>query len=342
MKRTKQTFWRALAIATALLTMPATVCADSAFSGGNGSMTSPYIINTVADLRQLAEDVNNGNTYEGKYFNQYYDIDFGGEKLMPIGGKKYEVYDPTVGAFTNGERAFLGHYDGYYKQIKNVNIIQPDDFISAGLFGCISSEAVVECVLISGNTTISGTGNCGAIVGTLAGLATVKKCHVSSDVVVQVEQGAPTTTNYSYGGVAGLVAKANSTIEECSSQALVTDQAIAGKRVGGLVGRNQGKIKNCYSLGRVASVGTRGNFVGDNTGGTIINGYYNTSVRVGEVNGADVDEVKWIGTIIGGDGVDCNILAPDYLFVENRFTQNKYYLAGEKVYLRPTYNAPPL
>ena len=48
---------------------------DSTFSGGSGSQTDPYLISTVADLQQLATDVNGGNSYSDKYFKLANDID---------------------------------------------------------------------------------------------------------------------------------------------------------------------------------------------------------------------------------------------------------------------------
>lgn len=337
-----QTFWRTLAATVAmLLTMPATLWADSAFGGGNGTFESPYQIRSAADLIQLAEDVNSGITYKDKYFIQFFDIDFCGDTLTPIGGKYYVEFNPSIGSEVNGERSFMGNYDGWDHYINNV-IIDPGngDFYSVGLFGSLSNEAVVECVLIGGNSTITGRGNCGAIAGLVGPASKVKNCHVGPDVVVRVHPDASTNTNFSYGGIAGLVARASSTVENCSSLALVTDQGVTGKNVGGLVGHNMGIIKNCYSLGKVESVGTKGNFVAKSTNGTITNGYYNTTDRVGEVNGADVDEVKWIGTVLGEERINCNVLGPVHIF-RDYFIGNKYYLIGEKVYLRPSFNAPP-
>ena len=50
--------------------------AQSAFSGGDGTSGNPFQIASVADLRQLATDVNSGTTYSGKYFKLINDIDF--------------------------------------------------------------------------------------------------------------------------------------------------------------------------------------------------------------------------------------------------------------------------
>ena len=49
---------------------------DSTFGDGSGtSAEDPYQIATVEHLQQLATDVNNGITYENKYFKVTADID---------------------------------------------------------------------------------------------------------------------------------------------------------------------------------------------------------------------------------------------------------------------------
>lgn len=60
--------------------------AQSAFGGGTGTNTDPYIISTADHLRQLSEDVMNGNSYYEIYFRQTEDIDFEGATFLPIGG----------------------------------------------------------------------------------------------------------------------------------------------------------------------------------------------------------------------------------------------------------------
>ena len=54
------------------------------FFGGNGTADNPYKINSEDDLRQLANDVNDGNNYRGKFFILTADITLDGE-WTPIG-----------------------------------------------------------------------------------------------------------------------------------------------------------------------------------------------------------------------------------------------------------------
>lgn len=91
------------------------IYADS-YAGGDGSKTNPYEIATAKQLAKLARDVNNGNTFRGKYFKLTADIDLSGGIWMPIG--KYYYYGDG-----NGEnRLFFGKFDGNGHVIKNMHI----------------------------------------------------------------------------------------------------------------------------------------------------------------------------------------------------------------------------
>lgn len=91
------------------------IYADS-YAGGDGSKTNPYEIATAEQLAKLARDVNNGNTFLGKYFKLTADIYLSGGIWMPIG--KY--YNKGYG---NGDnRLFFGKFDGNGHVIKNMHI----------------------------------------------------------------------------------------------------------------------------------------------------------------------------------------------------------------------------
>lgn len=77
------------------------------FSGGDGSKSNPYQIATEQDLRTLADQVDNSNSFVGKYLKQTADITFSeGTPVLPIGG-------PLTDGFHRDEnRCFQGEYDG--------------------------------------------------------------------------------------------------------------------------------------------------------------------------------------------------------------------------------------
>ena len=50
-----------------------------------GTQDNPWLISTVEDLQKLAETVNDGESYSGKYFIQDTDLDLMGITWEPIG-----------------------------------------------------------------------------------------------------------------------------------------------------------------------------------------------------------------------------------------------------------------
>lgn len=137
---------------------------------GEGTMDSPYLISSAADLVQLREAVANGNDYAGIYFQQTSDIDL----------SEIENWNP-IGEFDSGSY-FRGIYDGAGHVIENMNCIQEGN---VGLFGqlggivcnlgIINSHIVGECVgvisshAVDSNSMIANCYTDSVIEGTRAG-----------------------------------------------------------------------------------------------------------------------------------------------------------------------------
>lgn len=120
------------------------IYADS-YAGGDGSKTNPYEIATAKQLAKLARDVNNGNTFRGKYFKLTADIDLSGGIWMPIG--KYYNYG-------NGKnRLFFGKFDGNGHVIKNMHIQWEDADDNAksvwGLFSTLQGESSTNLTTVT-------------------------------------------------------------------------------------------------------------------------------------------------------------------------------------------------
>ena len=120
------------------------IYADS-YAGGDGSKTNPYEIATAEQLDKLARDVNNGNTFRGKYFKLTADIDLSGGIWMPIG--KYYNYG-------NGKnRLFFGKFDGNGHVIKNMHIQWEDADDNAksvwGLFSTLQGESSTNLTTVT-------------------------------------------------------------------------------------------------------------------------------------------------------------------------------------------------
>ncbi len=125
----KQTFWRTFAaVAAMLLTMPATMWAESTFGGGNGTSSDPYQIYNPSHFVQLADEVNAGNTFEGVYFKLTSSIDFRmWGQIPPIGGQYYTEDGAT------GNRRFCGYFLGNNHTLYNLTIT--DNPAHCGIFG---------------------------------------------------------------------------------------------------------------------------------------------------------------------------------------------------------------
>ena len=96
--------------------------------GGSVFVEGTTIINNIDDLKAFRDDVNAGNTYEGKYVMLANDINLTGENWTPIG---------------NDTNYFWGTFDGGNHTISNMTInIDTTGNVFAGLFGGIKKATV--------------------------------------------------------------------------------------------------------------------------------------------------------------------------------------------------------
>ena len=209
---------------------------------GFGIKTNPYLIEDAKDLKLLAEKVNSGERYEGKYFKQTADIDLNNEPWTPIG---------TV--INNGKDAkpFKGTFDGDGYKITNLKVTGNSN--NAGLFGYTQDATIKNC-----NVTgeVKGFNDVGGIVGNADGKTQILSCSFRGDV----------TGEDSYiGGIAG---SARGTIKNCYALADVTARdRIAGGIAGGTYNLT---IENCYYGGDVLAKNYAGGIAGvmDSTSGS--------------------------------------------------------------------------
>lgn len=325
---TKQTFWRTLAAVMAmLLTLPATVWADSTFGGGSGTQIDPYKIETPQHLRQLAADVNNGNKYAGKYFIMTSSFSCWAEPFTPIGGKYY-----TEGSGNNqvtGSRQFCGNFNGNGETISDLYIRPTEGFYGIGLFGELGSGAHISNLTIASfqiTTTIMGWGHCGAIAGAVNSGAIIYNCNVKEEVVVSVDPdklAQNVQTNRKFGGIAG---ENMGTIHSCTSMATVTNADIDGvNMLGGIVGQNLGQVWSCVSLATVTGSNKVGGIAGEKSGAyEFSRNYYHSSPAIGAVSGENVEGATWMGTVSFSGGLSADVIAtPVY-----NYKGVNYYMEG--------------
>lgn len=198
------------------------------YSGGSGTLNSPYLIANATDLKNIESNM-------GAYFKQTNDITLG--TFEPIG------YNSGSGTPIN----FTGTYNGNGFAIQNGTINYPA-LSYVGVF-----RRVVGTIknLYLNNISVSGDGYVGILAGSFAGTL----------AYIYIDEYSSVTAASTYcGGIIGERTGSGGTVNRCYNKATVSGYST----VGGIVGyNNQGSITNSYNTGNVtASLTTAGGIVG--------------------------------------------------------------------------------
>ncbi len=203
---------------------------------GSGSKEDPYRIDTPEKLTALAEHVNGGEDFAGKYAVLTANLDLSGTAWTPIGRTQ--------------RLAFAGVFDGQGFCIDNLTSE------AGGLFGYAADSAVIRNVGVASGEIgkQDGYGNfLGGVVGWSDG-ADVINCW----------NGADLFGSWS-GGVVGTVRGGESRISGCFNRGNITGPESAS-RLGGIVGHLASgvsvSIEDCYNTGAVCAGSAVGGIVG--------------------------------------------------------------------------------
>ena len=260
------------------------------FGGGDGSSAETACeIANGEQLARLAQDVNGGTTYKGKFFKLTANIDLGGNEWTPIGVKwncfegTFDGNGHTVSNFTinKPDESYLGLFGKNKGTIMNLGVEKAEingyEFVG-GVCGYNDGVKIQNCY----NTgTVKGYNYVGGVCGFNCGTnyATIENCYNTGTVSGTEE----------IGGVCGYN-DYNGTIQNCYNTGAVS----GSKDIGGMCGNNNysGTIKNCYNTGSVSGNGETSSAIGGvcgyRQGGTITNCYYNKDIcTVGGINGED-------------------------------------------------------
>lgn len=194
-------------------------------TSGQSETWTPFI-STAAQLAAFRDEVNSGNSYEGKTIALSADINLNGEAWTPIG------------TFTN---PFKGTFDGHGYTISNLSVTTDSEF--AGLFGYIDGAKILnlhaEGTITHNHTTNSG-GFAGGICG-YAGSSEISGCSFAGTV----------TGHGIAGGIAGTTT--DTPVTACRNTATVSSMGMSGYSLyfGGIVGQASGKVTACYNTGKV-------------------------------------------------------------------------------------------
>lgn len=214
------------------------------FSGGSGTTTDPYQINTASELNKVRDFLDSS-------FKLTADIDLSGYAegagWAPIGSDWYN--------------AFQGNFDGNGYTIKNLTInTTGSDFI--GLFGYLETGSTVNNVILENIDVYSSGHYVGGLAGASYGTIT------NSGVVTGSVSGGDSSWA---GGLVGY------------NLIIISDSFYKGNVIGtaevagGLVGYNDGgAIRNSFAIGSISGLYT-GGLVGSN-GGLLSDSYFHGSV----------------------------------------------------------------
>ena len=257
---------------------------------GAGTESAPFIIYNREQLDVLAQRVNQGSQYSGKFFKLNDNL-----RYSVYGEGNYEYH--VIGTFT---KPFCGVFDGNGKTIYYASSIAGENNTYEeslqGLFGYIGEGGVVKNL---GATYCSfrGTNLIGVIAGDNAG--TIENCRVayydSGNVVF--------TDNLSYYGT--IAGRNSGTIRNCVSAGCVkADNGQNGSKVGGIVGHNTstGTVENCLYVGSQLEGTTYvGAIVGYNEGTLTNNYYHDNGYRTNSNIGSTVLGVGVSDVLTGAD-----------------------------------------
>ena len=274
------------------------------FEFGEGTQEKPYLIINGGELAYLAEQVNNGNTYENIYFQVANDIDLAGKEWTPIGDR---------------DSSFRGIFDGAGHIISNafitIDILPTNTVESYGFFGTIGggdTETIIKNIEFdsininfnssgrTGNNTTAKGWHIGTVTGTMYKNAKIINVIANNG---EISGGGDVTirtysTQLAVGGIAGYamntynnnsdpgtngryeIANCYSNIEiniEAENYTTRNSTNYAQYHAGGIIGTIRSQAvwpENCLYSGNIASNG----FIGPIFGGLIDNTSY-TSYR---------------------------------------------------------------
>ena len=274
---------------------------------GKGTESEPYVINSIEDLVFFSYDVNQGNTYEGKYVTLGLSLDFNSSKsykdpfrtdygkygydgelktLLTTGDgfKPIGTYLNTNTSITDETNIpFMGIFDGNGYKIDGMRIVSEEK--GKGLFGFIKN-ATIQNLGIEKNCII----NVGISYGSIAGYALesrIENCYNKAKINAS-------NTSMNVAGIVGTIVT-NCSVINCYNNG----EVIGGSNIGGIAGNSISSsiISSCYNSGNInANTTNCGGILGYNQNG-IVNDCYN----IATVTGSGTNIAGIVGNMNGND-----------------------------------------
>jgi len=298
-------------------------------SGGDGSRDNPWLISSIADMNELARQINMEmdseeqkrenphlwgnlvyyNGYGQCYFKLTCDLDYSNEPV--VNGSNYT----PVGIIN----FFCGIFDGCGHTISGIKINRTGE--RNGIFGNISGASYIPEYgpgiiknLTLANSEISGGNYTGGIVGECN--STVYNCHVLSSVTISAAADSTECVGgvvgkawynragyYNLGGgqVGGYWDICVARVEGCTNAATVSTDGKSGcSQLGGIVGgvTRGGYVYNNLNTGEVDTRvvnSSAGGVIGNSAAAQwieIFNNYYAAPCNVGGLYGEDTEGAR--------------------------------------------------
>ena len=266
---------------------------------GDGTVESPILIGTAAELRAFANKVNSGDSAAAHAY-----IKLTGNIIVP-------------GSWTplgkNAASPFSGHFDGDYHSV-TVTVDNPN-LTYFGFFGCLDSKVDRDSTtpideqptVVVKNLTVNGSIYCsepGAFVGGLAararGKVSIENC-VNNATVSSLARGSAGVGGLAGGyddGVEYVWKNIRMTVDGCTNNGTINVTGDNEKAfVGGMVGANANcvQLTNCTNTGTVNAPGcTVGGLLGE------------AGAQTGDFK-PTIQDSSNIGILIGAEGKTNNL-----------------------------------
>ena len=291
---------------------------------GSGTENDPYMIAYPSQMDLLAERVNSGTDYTGKYFKLANDITYSYEGYGPKESNYVGIgtmfYDFNQEINENNQliqpifRGFNGTFDGNGKTISGIRMYERDymmTMVTPGIFNVVTYPGVVKNLTVK-DTRISAEAGAGGIASLVPG-GSIENCVSYADLYV-LNVDDPQTPIGLAGGIVGQNIAGR--ISNCTSYSTITigDNAGSCIMVGGIVGGDQdGYTDNCYSYASIV-VGDNATYLmafggisGTSEEGRITNCFSSATIVIGE-NPARCEQIGGIVGKVDGGVVSGNIV----------------------------------
>ena len=266
---------------------------DSEGNALGDSESDPILIENAEQLAYLAEQVNAGNSYLGKYFKQTTDINLIRRPWTPIGGQNKNFsgnFDGNgkkiYGLKVNATAGCVGLFGSVAGSIKNVVVESADIDASSGdvavLCGYASYSTIENCTV---RGTVESTGSrIGGLAGRMYNSSTMRGCTAEVSVkgaafvgglcgyvLGSTVSGCSIVNSYvegtddfygGVGGIAGVLKNKNTVVEKCGFSGTVKGARYVGGAVGRLFQYAVAKVSDCTVLADILSGGVGGGLVG--------------------------------------------------------------------------------